>query len=480
MKTSYLKKITVFILAMATQLGISTYASMKNTEKLSQDLESFSSIELIGTTVIELEQTGRNTITIEGPAQVIERFQKDVKNNKLVLQSPDPSNEYKVLVTFSELASIKLTGASRLTGREIITAGSLKVEAEGASYVRLTVAAEELQSKLSGAASMVIDGEAGFHNTEILGASHLSAFNLETQNTQIRLAGAGKAQVHATKNLKGSISGLGNIYYVESPAEINVETTGLGSLRKASETEIKKAVADTTRISIRGSEVLILTDKDQQKQKRAQRKRHFSGNWGGVEIGVNGFLDKDHNLSLPTAYEFMELDYRRSIAVNLNLIEESFNLYKNRVGLVTGLGFSFNNYQFAHDINFLPAHNEVVGIEDTIKSLKKNKLKMTYLTLPVLLEAQPGRSSRFHISGGMVFGLRIGSHTRQVYEIDGARYRDRVYDDFNLNPFRADLNVRIGWGSVNLYASYALLPMFKSSKDPEIYPVSVGLRLLGW
>ena len=82
----------------------------------------------------------------------------------------------------------------------------------------------------------------------------------------------------------------------------------------------------------------------------------------------------------------------------------------------------------------------------------------------------------FHIAVGMTLGWRIGTHTKVVYDND----KHKVRDSFDLNPFKYDATVRIGWGVVNLYGTYALNTLFKNDKGPEMYPVTMGLTLINF
>ncbi|HRY97973.1 MAG TPA: hypothetical protein P5550_02850, partial [Bacteroidales bacterium] len=58
--------------------------------------------------------------------------------------------------------------------------------------------------------------------------------------------------------------------------------------------------------------------------------------------------------------------------------------------------------------------------------------------------------------------------------------KNKVRDDFHLNPLKAEGTVRLGWGVVNLFANYSFLPLFKEDEGPELYPFSVGLTLSSW
>jgi hypothetical protein len=73
--------------------------------------------------------------------------------------------------------------------------------------------------------------------------------------------------------------------------------------------------------------------------------------------------------------------------------------------------------------------------------------------------------------------MRIGSHTKQVYKSDDVYYKPKTHDDFNLNPFRCSAMLRLGYGKLDLYASYALNGLFKKDEGPQLYPFTVGITL---
>ena len=54
------------------------------------------------------------------------------------------------------------------------------------------------------------------------------------------------------------------------------------------------------------------------------------------------------------------------------------------------------------------------------------------------------------------------------------------FDDFHMQPFKFDATVRIGWGFVNLYATYSINQMFKKDKGPEVYPWTIGITFVNF
>ena len=81
---------------------------------------------------------------------------------------------------------------------------------------------------------------------------------------------------------------------------------------------------------------------------------------------------------------------------------------------------------------------------------------------------------------GPCIALLHRSHTKQVYFIDGKKQKDKDFQDFHLHPFRYDATARIGWGRLNLFASYALNSMFKEGKGPELTPFALGIRVVSF
>ncbi|MBN2215703.1 MAG: outer membrane beta-barrel protein [Bacteroidales bacterium] len=255
---------------------------------------------------------------------------------------------------------------------------------------------------------------------------------------------------------------------------------------------IKEEKRDTTRFKLGDKNIAIIEDdegtnveirdaeKKDDEEKEAPKKKKFKGHWSGVEIGLNNFFDSDFSMSRSPDAGYMDLNTGRSWNCNLNIHQMSFGLVGNRFGLVTGLGFEFNNYQFDGD-NSIQEVNGVIQMQDlSAFSLTKSKLTTTFLNIPVLLEVQIGpqkRSKRIHISGGIIGGLKLGSHTKYVYRDEGRKEKVKNRDDFNINPLRYGFTLRTGYRQVELYANYYPVPFFEKDKGPELYPFNVGLSL---
>jgi len=361
------------------------------------------------------------------------------------------------------------------------------VKTSGASDLIINIDVDNLISEASGASNVKISGSAINHDVSASGASDVKAENLTTRFSSAKASGAANIHINATEKVEQITSGSGFVSVKGNPEiekeetrTITIDSDDSPVMVKLGNTTFEVIDGDTTQVVL-GNSRLTVDEKGNVKWDRNKRSK-FDGHWAGFDLGVNGFLNKDFNSDLPDGYDFLSLKYEKSIDVQINFFEQSFNLYDNRLGLVTGLGLRWNNYRFADNMILSPDEDKIFGYLDNSRDWRKSKLTVKYLQLPLLLEYQSNSYSRknsFHVSGGFVLGWRYASHTKMLYYENG-RQKPKNRDDFHLRPFRYDLTARIGWGIINLYATYSLNTMFQNDRGPEMYPFAIGLTFLNF
>lgn len=208
---------------------------------------------------------------------------------------------------------------------------------------------------------------------------------------------------------------------------------------------------------------------------------NFEGHWAGVDFGFNGFTNPDY-----TGYnlEFMKNDLLRSNSTYLNIFQQSIGLQSNRntVGLVTGIGLQLQSYRL--DNNTTIRKNENGKIEPEILYFdqnQKSKLSIVSLMVPLLAEFQipvNHYENRLYFSGGVFGAVRLGSHTKIKYRIDGKKEKLKVPGHYSLRDFKYGLMVRAGYRWINVFATYNLVPLFKDDLGPELTPFTFGITLL--
>ena len=204
----------------------------------------------------------------------------------------------------------------------------------------------------------------------------------------------------------------------------------------------------------------------------------FKGHWAGFEMGINSFANTDYKGFTPN---FMDLNHNKSAEVGINFLQYDIGLQKNNknIGLVTGLGFTFNDYRFSNANTIENLGGMVHPVVLNPDGLSKSKLSTGYLTLPLLLEFQVPVNEYgkcFFFSGGLIGGLKLGSHTKVKYNGD----KSKNHDDFNINPFRYGATARIGYKGINLFGTYYFSTFFKNNRGPEMNPFTIGICLVNW
>jgi hypothetical protein len=223
----------------------------------------------------------------------------------------------------------------------------------------------------------------------------------------------------------------------------------------------------------------VISD-DGVKIKKHDQKPKFNGHWAGFGLSINGLLDQDHKIDYPDGAPYLDLNYNRSTGVNINFFEQNVNLANQQLGLVTGLGVTWNNYRFADNV-ILTEDGELSGrFDDTPGyNYQKSKLMVASLRIPLMLEYQTNgkmKANSFHIGAGALGQVRMWSHTKN--EINDSKSKNK--GDFYINPFIVQGMATIGWGVINLYGTYSFTEMFRNEKGPTAYPFEVGITLIGF
>lgn len=263
---------------------------------------------------------------------------------------------------------------------------------------------------------------------------------------------------------------------------------------------IANAQYDTTKIDFGKSKILILTDKssgttdslktnndsqegnqdaeDNDDNDDKDDENKFNSHWAGIGIGLNGYLNNANEFKPLTVDNYMDLNQGKSWSVSLNLIETNIPLFKQYAGISTGLGLEFDNYRFSHNIILMDDSAKLYALTDTITNYKKNKMVVTWLTVPLILEFNvPTKDKNINLGVGLLGAIRIGSHTKLVYDYKGNDIKDKSRGDYHMNWFRYGLTAQLGYGNMGVFVNYSLSSLFKTNEGPELYPWTAGIHM---
>jgi len=185
-----------------------------NVQNEKRNVADFNAIDVGG--VFEVEVTAQKDFSVEVEADdnLLQYIKTEVKNGTLEISTEkriSPKGAIRVRISAPNIEELEVSGASKLSLANLKN-DSLKVDASGASKIK-------------------IDGETKNLKVELSGASRLEAENLKAENANIDGSGASNASVNVSGDLKADLSGASKVTYSGNPRNLEKSTSGASSVR---------------------------------------------------------------------------------------------------------------------------------------------------------------------------------------------------------------------------------------------------------
>ena len=214
----------------------------------------------------------------------------------------------------------------------------------------------------------------------------------------------------------------------------------------------------------------------------------YEPHWVSFDLGfVSMFrLNEQTNSRFDTDFstnDYWQIDPVKSVAINVNFLEYKLPIFKQYLGLTTGLGYGLTSLGLRNNYLIQHSNDTVFCVSDTIQSYKNNALAMHRLTLPLLLEftTKPEAKKSFYLAAGVIGAWRFASTSTQTGEYaNGDKFNNTTSSRFNLQHFSLDATIRAGFGKyLGAFVEYSLTPLFKKGSTIAIYPIRFGLSING-
>ncbi|MCH2192770.1 hypothetical protein [Kordia sp.] len=216
------------------------------------------------------------------------------------------------------------------------------------------------------------------------------------------------------------------------------------------------------------------------KKKRALRydRRTYSdivfafGLNNAIQDGVS-LQDSDYKVGGSRFFEFGIL-WSTRVAKNHNFVRFRY-----------GLTLQYNNLKPTGNRLFVDNEN-LTTLEEFPNDLRRSKIRMTNLTIPLYFEFGPSRkketdryiryytNNKFKFGVGGYVGVNLAVKQKLRYKENGERVDQEFRRNFNTNNFVYGVGAYIGWDDMSLYCKYDLSPIFKSP-NTEQRNISLGI-----
>ena len=199
-----------------------------------------------------------------------------------------------------------------------------------------------------------------------------------------------------------------------------------------------------------------------------KNKEKFKGHWDGMQLGLNALYFPNSNcVNIPGYCEQSLYSEKliKSWEFSLNPVQFSIPFFNRYVGAVTGLGLTWNNYEWYNNQAKIiePVNGVNIGL-DSNTYFAKNRFKTVSLNVPLLLEFQIRTNKdddRFFVGVGVIGNYNYAAKMKYVYYQQAITIKTKdKQTNFHLNEFTYTLTGRIGYEDLYLYANYSPLSMF--------------------
>jgi hypothetical protein len=202
----------------------------------------------------------------------------------------------------------------------------------------------------------------------------------------------------------------------------------------------------------------------------------YNAQWAGMDFGM---------MTMGRSDEWKN-NIVQSSSFSLNIYEYKLPIFKQYLGLTTGLGINFKTFTFDDKYTLLSSDTSVsleMGnptLLDPSAEVRSSRLNLGYFQVPLLLDFSTKKREKksFYLAAGVVGGIRMyANYNMRGKYADGDRFNNTLTDNkkFHSNLWNLEAMLRIGYGALGVYGSYNLTNLFHSDAAPNIAPIVFGI-----
>lgn len=209
-----------------------------------REVSAFDSIELRAFGVMNINQGDKESLTIEGDEDMLQKIVSRVEGKKLILELGQNWLErviagigaigrkaVKFHIIVKDLKSLKIMGWSEVSIPSLHTT-TLQLSIKGAGEINIpALEAELLDVDISGRGEIDIAGHVATQDVHVTGSGEFDGKGLESQNAKVKISGHGEVDVTVSQTLDVRIAGYGEVTYKGDP-QVSQTISGAGSVKR--------------------------------------------------------------------------------------------------------------------------------------------------------------------------------------------------------------------------------------------------------
>jgi TonB family protein len=210
-----------------------------------------------------------------------------------------------------------------------------------------------------------------------------------------------------------------------------------------------------------------------------EERKSYDGHWAGFDFGTLILMSDLFKTDFATN-DYWKNNVARSSVFNFNFFDYKIPIFKQNLGLTTGLGWTISTIGLNQNYDISYTADTIFAVANVSQNYRANTLNVQYITIPLLLEFATKKEQKksFYFAAGVIGGVRVFSNTRKTGRYtNGDRFDLNVRSKYNFAPFSLEATIRTGYGPIGLFATYNLNTLFKEGKTVAIYPFRTGITI---
>ena len=208
-----------------------------NITREARSVNGFTGVSVSGSIDVFLSGDSAQKVEVETDSNLGEYVTTRIEGGVLYISyqkgiNPKPTKTVNVYVSAPEFKKLKASGACDInTVSKITSNDQINISLSGSSDAKLELKSPKVEADLSGACTVEMKGETKELVIKGTGSSDIKCYELMSENANIRVTGAGDAEVSASVKLDVKVTGAGSVKYKGNP-QVSQTVTGSGSVKK--------------------------------------------------------------------------------------------------------------------------------------------------------------------------------------------------------------------------------------------------------
>lgn len=207
------------------------------------EVKPFSKVKLEGSAQWVLIPSDEERVEIVSKNEdVFDYIKVDQSKKQLRISTTDKNKDITKLfmsvtinVYFKTITSVALSGVGSVKTMDKLTSDKFSADLRGTGNMYLKIDCESFEGYVYGTGVMKANGAGKTSIIRVEGVGGFDGYNFEIMDMDVTVSGVGSAKVFASHKLTATINGVGSIRYKGDPASKNLNTNGIGTIKKVSD-----------------------------------------------------------------------------------------------------------------------------------------------------------------------------------------------------------------------------------------------------